>query len=111
MSSIAEIKNNLIEYAQRYDMTVYTIIDSNIIKIEHPFNCNVRLSITINSIDSFTFDKYINSQMTGYLFHRASLGDARMEILTFMLNDPIHDPIVELEEMYEDMRMNCDNSI
>lgn len=111
MSSIFEIKEMLIAYARQYRLTVYTISDSNIIKIEHPLNCNVRLSITINSVDSFTFDKYINSQLTGFLFHRTRLGDVRGEILSFVVNDPIYDPIVELEEMYEDMRVNCENGI
>lgn len=132
-----QIKRELLEYVRARDMPIYTIRNSNFVKLGHPMDDDIRLCIEVCSHDLFILSLYVRSQFSHDLRTVTSFEELKYEICAFEFNgatlsvqerrrSSVHDQDnsgsevidviglnyrTDLDDMYEEMCYSCELGI
>lgn len=109
-----ETKSKLVEYLRSRHLEVETIKTSPYLKVYHPMNEFLKLSITINLDNTCDLSLYVRSQHYIDLKSMISYEETRFEICRFeaaCVCNLVDEEDAELDNMYEEMKLNCDLGI
>lgn len=107
-----ENRSEIINYIKQRNMIVHEIRDSRFIKIEHPQNDDIRMSIYIKEDGIYYTAKYIKSQFAIGSSISQTLDELKLEICLFAasLVEGL-DEEIDLDSVYEEMKYNCEMGI